>query len=74
MQFEDEPAALKAVTAGFSVENGGRGVANLLNERIIEPLSKALYKENEDDLRGSTVVVMVGPDGRFRFRVHPKET
>lgn len=59
--------------SGFSVENGGRGVANLLNERIIEPLAKRLFEEDEDDLRGAKVVIKVGPDGLFRFRVNRAE-
>ncbi len=70
LEFEDQGAALKAVMSGFSVENGGRGVANLLNERIIEPLSRELFKQDEEDLRGARVVVKVSDDGKFHFRVH----
>lgn len=73
LEFEDQGAALRTVMSGFSVENGGRGVANLLNERIIEPLAKMLFKEDEADLRGARVVIKVGPDGLFRFRINRAE-
>lgn len=73
LAFEDQEAALRAVMAGFGVENGGRGVANLLNERIIEPLAKTLFGEDEADLRGARVVVKAAPDGSFRFRVNRAE-
>ena len=73
LEFENQDAALRTVMSGFSVENGGRGVANLLNERIIEPLAKMLFKEDEADLRGAKVVVKVGQDGSFLFRLHPAE-
>jgi hypothetical protein len=73
LEFEDQDAALRTVMSGFSVENGGRGVANLLNERIIEPLAKRLFEEDEADLRGARVVVKVGPDGSFRFRINRAE-
>ena len=73
LEFEDQDAALRTVMSGFSVENGGRGVANLLNERIIEPLAKRLFEEDEADLRGARVVIKVGPDGSFRFRVNRAE-
>ena len=74
LSFQDEAAAMKAVLLGFGAQNGGRGVANLLNERIIEPLSRDLFGEEEDVLRGARIVGVVGEDGKFRFRVHPKET
>ena len=73
LEFEDQDAALRTVMSGFSVENGGRGVANLLNERIIEPLAKRLFEEDEADLRGAKVVVKAGSDGSFRFRVNRAE-
>lgn len=73
LEFEDQDAALRTVMSGFCVENGGRGVANLLNERIIEPLSRRLFEEDEADLRGAKVIVKLGPDGSFRFRVNRQE-
>ncbi len=73
LEFENQDAALRTAMSGFSVENGGRGAANLLNERIIEPLAKMLFKEDEADLRGAKVVVKVGQDGSFLFRLHPAE-
>ena len=73
LEFADETVALRSAMDGFSVENGGRGVANLLNERLIEPMSKELFKWDEADLRGATVVVNPAPDGAFRFVVNPAE-
>lgn len=73
LDFEDEATAMEAVMAGFSVENGGRGVANLLNERIFEPLSQEMFKEDEANLNGARIVVKVIADGSFRFRIHPPE-
>ena len=70
LEFEDQDAALRSVMSGFSVENGGRGVANLLNERITEPLARKLFEEDEADLRGAKVVIKVGSDGLFRFRIN----
>ena len=68
--FEDETAAFTAVAARTGPENGGRGMLNLIESAIIDPLSLAVFQYG-DWLVGRRLVISLLPAKNllFDFRV-----
>ena len=58
LEFKNEEAVLRRLLKGFNTANGGRGIANRVNDLIIEPLAMQMFEEFEtDELHGATVTV-----------------
>lgn len=68
LEVENEEQALHDLLKGYDVSTGGRGVANMVDVKVIQPLSDWLFEYEPDELRGRTVIVRTNPaTGRFRF-------
>ena len=68
LEVENEEQALRDLLKGYDVSTGGRGVANMVDVKVIQPLSDWLFEYEPDELRGRTVVARTNPaTGRFRF-------
>lgn len=55
--FDDEEKVLSSMLQGYDYTNGGRGVANCLDQHLLDPLAEALFHRNVSDLAGKTLVV-----------------
>lgn len=68
--FENEEAAFSAISNEAGSANGGRGLLNIVESKIINRLSEFTFI-NEDDLIGRTVVIkqMVPNTTRFSFEI-----
>ena len=68
--FDDEDNAFMAISKEAGVANGGRGLLNIIESKIINKLSEFTFL-NEDDLIGRTVVIKQRiPDStRFTFEI-----
>ena len=71
-EIPDEEQALQLLLDGFDAANGGRGVANRVDEMIIQPLTEELFAYDVEDLRGRTMRATVrktNAGGRFGFKL-----
>lgn len=68
--FDDEDNAFMAISKEAGAANGGRGLLNIIESKIINKLSEFTFL-NEDDLIGRTVVIKQRiPDStRFTFEI-----
>ena len=61
IKFENEDNAYLAISNAVDIKNGGRGVLNVLESKIINPLSNFVF-ENIDSLQGRTIkIVQLNP-------------
>ena len=61
IKFENEENAYSAISKTVDIKNGGRGVLNVLESKIINPLSNFVF-ENIDSLQGRTIkIVQLNP-------------
>ncbi len=72
LEIVDQDNALKILEDGFDRRNGGRGIANRLNEEIIEPLAEAIFNSDDDELHGGTMVAKLDKSGKH-FWFHLKD-
>ena len=56
IKFENEENAYSAISKAVDIKNGGRGVLNVLESKIINPLSNFVF-ENIDSLQGRTIKI-----------------
>lgn len=71
-EIPNQEQALELLLDGFDSENGGRGVANRVDEMIIQPLTEELFACDKDELRHGTMraTVKETDEGRrFLFRL-----
>lgn len=71
-EIPDEEQALQLLLDGFDAANGGRGVANRVDEMIIQPLTEELFSYDMEELRGRTMQAIVKKTkarGRFAFKL-----
>ncbi|MBQ6340624.1 MAG: ATP-dependent Clp protease ATP-binding subunit [Kiritimatiellae bacterium] len=71
-EIPDEEQALQLLLDGFDAANGGRGVANRVDEMIIQPLTEELFSYDMEELRGRTMQATVKKtkaSGRFAFKL-----
>jgi hypothetical protein len=70
LYFEDENKALKAIANKVNKHQGGRGVLNIIEPHIIDPLSEWIF-ENEDYFSpGKKIkIVQAGTSARFDFEL-----
>lgn len=64
--FENEDDAFSAISNEAGPANGGRGLLNIVESKIINKLSEFTF-ENEDELIGRTVVIKQRTPGTTRF-------
>lgn len=71
LEIVDQDNALKILEDGFERRNGGRGIANRLNEEIIEPLAEVIFKSDDDELHDATKIVakLDSSSKHFKFRL-----
>ncbi|PTY39403.1 AAA family ATPase [Brachyspira hampsonii] len=61
IKFENEESSYSAISNSVDIKNGGRGVLNVLESKIINPLSNFVF-ENIDSLQGRTIkIVQLNP-------------
>jgi len=72
LELRDEEAVLKRLLVGFNAANGGRGIANRVNELIIEPLALRMFEDFEpEDLHGATAIAYLdGSEIKFRIKAN----
>ena len=56
IKFENEDTSYSAISASVDIKNGGRGVLNVLESKIVNPLSNFVF-ENIDSLQGRTIKI-----------------
>lgn len=63
LEIKDEDTVLRLLLNGFDPANGGRGIANRVNELIIEPLAIKMFEKCEpEDLHGATAFIHLDKD------------
>ena len=61
IKFENEESSYSAISNSVDIKNGGRGVLNVLESKIVNPLSNFVF-ENIDSLQGRTIkIVQLNP-------------
>ena len=61
IKFENEDSSYLAISNAVEIKNGGRGVLNVLESKIINPLSNFVF-ENINSLHGRTIkIVQLNP-------------
>lgn len=68
LKFMDEAKAFEIIARKANVKNGGRGVLNVIETEISDPLADFVF-ENMTDLQGRTVVIKVANEKLGRFNV-----
>lgn len=56
IKFDNEDNSYNAISKSVNIENGGRGVLNVLESKIINPLSNFVF-ENIDSIQGRTIKI-----------------
>lgn len=64
--FDDEERVLLGMLQGYDYTNGGRGVANCLDQYLLDPLAEALFEQDAAGLVGKTLIVS-RPDDTLQF-------
>ena len=70
LRFEDEDKIFGSIAAASDARNGGRGLLNVIESRIVNRLADFVF-EHADELQGRTIVVSVKNErlGRFEMRL-----
>ena len=66
LRFEDEDKVFEAIALEAGVRNGGRGMLNIIESKIINRLSEYTFLM-EEDLVGRTVIIKQDVPGTTRF-------
>lgn len=66
VKFENEDKAYISISKNVNIENGGRGVLNILESKIINPLSNFIF-ENIDSIQGRTIKIVQLNENRADF-------
>lgn len=66
--FEDEEKAFSVIANAAGKENGGRGLLNVIESKIVNLLADFTFK-NEDDLEGQTIVIKLLNPERCIFSI-----
>lgn len=66
--FEDEDTAFKIIARLAGIENGGRGLLNIIETCIVNPLSDFIFKKSEY-ITGRRIVVSTIQDMMFDFNL-----
>lgn len=70
LRFEDEDKIFGSIATASDARNGGRGLLNVIESRIVNRLADFVF-EHADELQGRTIVVSVKNErlGRFEMRL-----
>lgn len=66
LKFEKEEEAFKAIASKTDLRNGGRGLLNVMETLIVNPLSEFVF-ENIDSLTGRTILIKMPYEKRALF-------
>lgn len=66
VKFENEDNAYNSISKSVNIENGGRGVLNVLESKIVNPLSNFIF-ENIDSIQGRTIKIVQLNENRADF-------
>ena len=66
LEFQDEDKAFKVIARLAGTENGGRGLLNVIETHIVNPLSVFIFS-NADIITGNTIIVSTINDAAFDF-------
>ena len=69
--FEDEEKAFAVIANAAGKENGGRGLLNVIESKIVNLLADFTFK-NEDDLAGQTIIIKLFNPERCIFTIEIK--
>lgn len=69
--FEDEEKAFAVIANAAGKENGGRGLLNVIESKIVNLLADFTFK-NEDDLAGQTIIIKLLNPERCIFTIEIK--
>ena len=64
--------ALDVLISGFDVKNGGRGIANQIDEKIIGPLTDKLFSRTKEELYGAEIIIKPN-NNKSGFNIFVKE-
>lgn len=56
IRFDDEEEAFAALGSGANKENGGRGMLNAMEQKLINPLSDFVFEKMENLMRGGRII------------------
>ena len=69
--FDNEDAAFTAIANSAGKENGGRGLINVIESKIVNPLSDFTF-ENDEDLTGQTIIIKQNKPDKAQFHLEFK--
>lgn len=65
--FEDEERAFLAIAGKAGIENGGRGLLNIMESVIINPLSEFIFKKSEMLYNRRILITQIGEKALFDY-------
>jgi ATP-dependent Clp protease ATP-binding subunit ClpA len=70
LYFENKGKALKAIADAVDKAQGGRGVINVIQPNIVNPLSEFIFERTEEFSPGKKIkIVQAGNTARFDFEL-----
>lgn len=66
LKFEDEQATFLAIAKKSGVQNGGRGMLNIMESAIIDPLSEYIF-DRAEMLGGRTIIIKLVDSNRLEY-------
>ena len=70
LHFENEDSSLKALIGKVNKEHGGRGILNVIEPNIIDPLSEFIFENRDEFYPGKKIVISQFKDtARFTFEL-----
>ena len=73
IRFDDEEAAFAALGRSVNKANGGRGMLNAMEQKLINPLSDFVFEKMESLMRGGRIIQVdldKVPGGNVEFHFH----
>ena len=68
LRFEDEDKIFNAIAVASEPRNGGRGLLNVIESRIVNVLADFVF-EHTGELEGRKIVVAIKNEGLCRFEM-----
>ena len=65
--FEDEKTSFKAIAEKAGIANGGRGILNIIEATLVNPLSSFIFENYDSIGAGSRIVIMQSSPKRAMF-------
>ena len=56
IRFDDEEEAFAALGSGANKKNGGRGMLNAMEQKLVNPLSDFVFEKMENLMRGGRII------------------